>query len=68
MRAPTPAGSSDLHHFERGLDFFRSVIAHAGNLFQGRGKIAVFVEVADDRFGGVADVSESMLTLNWECR
>jgi hypothetical protein len=45
-----------LHHLQRRLDLFRGVIAHAGDLFQGRGKIAILVQVADDGFGGVADV------------
>ena len=56
LRAPTPAGSSDCTTLQRRFDLFRSVIAHAGDLFERRGQIAVFVQVADDRFGGVANI------------
>ena len=43
-----------LHHMQRRFDVLRLVLAHGGDLVQRGGKVAVFVQIADDRFGGVA--------------
>ena len=54
LRAPTPAGSSDCTARKRLLHLLRRVLAHRRDLFERGRKVPVFVQVADDRFGGVA--------------
>ena len=56
LRAPTPAGSSDCTTLSASSTSSWRVLAHRGDLLQRRGQIAILVQVADDGFGGVADL------------